>query len=202
MAKCPEAYMALPPEGDRIIISSAGTYCLGRRAMAVPPSERQEFHPDAPFQSQRLFRLCWQKLAARKRIDRQFRTIGLVLATSVATANAVLIFLPDTYYPDHLRSSRLSSINLIKCKPEQSVPMRCVMLGNGERFSFQQADDQTVVQWTQSRIEKEYSEAVVELYRQSLQEGGSRIGASFVFGLAVYAAFVAFGWMLSGSARD
>lgn len=69
------------------------------------------------------------------------------------------------------------------------------MLGNDEYFRFPDADDQTVVQWTQSRIEKEYSEMVGELYRQSLQEGGGRIGASLVFGLVVYAAFAALGWM-------
>ena len=193
--------MALPPEGgsDYYLLSGCSC-CMGRPAVTVPPFERQKFDPNTLLQLQRLFLSCCQRAAAQKRIDRQFRAIGLVLATAVAVLGTVnAVFLPDTYYPEHLRSSRLSSINLIGCSPKQSLPMRCVMLGNDEYFRFPDADDQTVVQWTQSRIEKEYSEMVGELYRQSLQEGGGRIGASLVFGLVVYAAFAALGWMARSS---
>jgi hypothetical protein len=128
--ECPEAYIALSPEGIGLLSGQRVLVCLGRRAMAVPPSESQEFHPDTLSQLHRLCRSYWQKLAARKKIDRQFRAIGLVLAIAVAVVGTANVFLPDTYYPDHLRSSRLSSINLIECGPEESLAMRCVLLGN------------------------------------------------------------------------
>jgi hypothetical protein len=181
---------------DRIIISSADIFVAwAADGRTVPAFEGQKFGPATLLQLQRLFRSRCHRAAAQKRIDGQFRAIGLVLAIAVAVVGTANVFLPDTYYPDHLRSSRLSSINLIECGPEESLAMRCVLLGNGEHFRFPDADDQTVVQWTQSRIEKEHSEIVGEWYRRSLQEGGSRIGASLVFGLVVYAAFAALGWM-------
>src|SRR3954451_9814965 len=103
--------------------------------------------------------------------ERRIHRRGLTLATLVAVlgaTTAVLSNLPDKYNPDHLRSSRLSSVNLNKCNPGPSI---CITLGNGERFKFQGQDSEAALQWMRNRIDGDYSEAVGTLYRQSFVEG-------------------------------
>ena len=83
-----------------------------------------------------------------------------ILIAMIGTVLAILVNQPQTYNPDYLHSSRLSSLNLVTCNPEPLVPMRCIVLGNGEHFRFENADNETVLRWTRHRIEKEYSDEV------------------------------------------
>ena len=96
-------------------------------------------------------------LAASNRWLYRAALIVPILIAMIGTVLAILVNQPQTLSPDYLRSSRLSSLNLVKCSPEPLVPMRCVLLGNGEHFEFENADNETVLRWTRNRIEKDHS---------------------------------------------
>ena len=136
-------------------------------------------------------------IAARAMLG--FYRVALIVATLIAavgTVIAIFVNQPQTY-----RASRVSSLNLVKCDPEPLVPMRCVTLGNDERFKFDDADDDTVLRWTRNRIEKDYSDEVGKIYWQSFRQTCLGVGAALVIGAAVYIglavlrlALTIFGW--------
>jgi hypothetical protein len=119
-----------------------------------------------------------------------------ILIATIGTVLAILVNWPQTHYPDYLRRSRLSSLNLVKCNPEPSVPMRCIMLGNGEHFIFENADIETVLRWTRSRIEKDYSEEVGKVYWESFRQGSLGAGTALMIAAAVYFALAVLGRVL------
>jgi hypothetical protein len=137
-----------------------------------------------------------RQLSISARAMRGFYRVALIvpiLIAMIGTVLAILVNQPQTYNPDYLHSSRLSSLNLIKCNPEPLVPMRCVMLGNGEHFRFENADNETVLRWTRHRIEKDYSDEVGKIYWQSFRQGSLGAGTALVIAAAVYVALAVLG---------
>lgn len=137
-------------------------------------------------------------IAARAMLG--FYRVALIVATLIAAVGTVIAIFanqPQTYNPHYLRASRLSSLNLVKCDPEPLVPMRCITLGNDERFKFEDADNETVLRWTRNRIEKDYSDEVGKIYWQSFRQTCLGVGAALVIGAAVYIGLAVLRWALT-----
>jgi hypothetical protein len=141
-----------------------------------------------------------RQLSIAARAMRGFYRVALIvpiLIAMIGTVLAILVNQPQTYNPDYLHRSRLSSLNLVKCNPEPLVPMRCVMLGNGEHFRFENADNETVLRWTRHRIEKDHSDEVGKIYWQSFRQGSLGAGTALVIAAAVYVALAVLGRVLT-----